>query len=102
MPSGVFHQPGKASASTHIGLPSNKQGLFLPPEEEPPMQSDDEKILKVTKEIVVKFIELGRVSPTNFDENFRKVYWTVKNTVIDAQLPDLGADRPLEEPHDVK
>lgn len=55
------------------------------------MQADDEKILKVTKEIVVKFIELGRVSPTNFEENFRKVYWTIKNTVIDAQLPDLSS-----------
>lgn len=61
------------------------------------MQPDDEKILKVTKEIVVKFIELGRVSPTNFDENFRKVYWTIKNTVIDAQLPDLTSEAPSGE-----
>jgi hypothetical protein len=61
------------------------------------MQPDDEKILKVTKEIVVKFIELGRVSPTNFDENFRKVYRTVKTTVIDAQLPDLNVEASSAE-----
>jgi len=61
------------------------------------MQPDDEKILKVTKEIVVKFIELGRVSPTNFDENFRKVYRTIKTTVIDAQLPDLSTEISSEE-----
>lgn len=66
------------------------------------MQSDDEKFLKVTKEIIVKFIELGRVSPVNFAENFKKVYWTVKSTVVDAQLPDLnqestGSDRSEEQ-----
>lgn len=64
------------------------------------MHPDDEKILKVTKEIVVKFIELGRVSPTNFDENFRKVYWTVKSTVVDAQLRDIhqaGSASPTSE-----
>jgi len=63
------------------------------------MLPDDEKILKVTKEIIVKFIELGRVSPTNFDAHFKSVYWTVKNTVVDAQLPDLDPRSLLgEEP----
>lgn len=53
------------------------------------MNPDDEKILKMAKEILVKFIELGRVSPTNFDEHFRSVFWTLKNTVVSAQLPDF-------------
>lgn len=51
------------------------------------MQPDDEKILRIAKEIVVKFIELGRVSPGNFDERFRSIFWTLKNTVVDASLP---------------
>jgi hypothetical protein len=51
------------------------------------MQPDDEKILRIAKEIVVKFIELGRVSPNNFDERFRSIFWTLKNTVVDASLP---------------
>ncbi len=41
----------------------------------------DEAILKVTKEIVVKFIEAGRLSPTNFEETFKGVYKTVNDTV---------------------
>ena len=41
----------------------------------------DEAILKVTKEIVVKFIECGRLSPANFDETFEQVYKKVVSTV---------------------
>jgi len=45
------------------------------------MASIDEQILRTTKEIIVKFIELGRISPTGFDESFRSVYQTVSETV---------------------
>lgn len=45
------------------------------------MASIDEQILKVTKEIVVKFIEAGRTSPAGFNETFKNVYNTVKETV---------------------
>ena len=45
------------------------------------MASIDEQILKVTKEVVVKFIEAGRVSPTGFNDTFKNVYNTVKETV---------------------
>lgn len=41
----------------------------------------DEAILKVTKEIIVKFIEVGRLSPANFDETFEQVYKKVVGTV---------------------
>lgn len=53
------------------------------------MNQDDEKILRMSKEIVIKFIELGRVSPSNFDQQFRSVFWTLKDTVVGAQVPDL-------------
>ncbi len=53
------------------------------------MNADDEKFLKMAKEIMVKFIELGRVSPTNFDEHFRSVFWTIKHTAVSAQLPEM-------------
>lgn len=56
------------------------------------MNADDEKILRLTKEIIVKFIELGRVSPSNFDQQFRNVFWTIKNTMVNAQAPDFRAD----------
>lgn len=43
--------------------------------------------LQVTKEIVVKFIENGRVSPANFEEIFPSVYSVVHATLVDALLP---------------
>ena len=45
------------------------------------MASIEEQVLRTAKEIVVKFIEIGRVSPTGFDEAFRSVYKTVSETV---------------------
>ncbi|HYA02326.1 MAG TPA: hypothetical protein VEI04_04350 [Syntrophobacteria bacterium] len=45
------------------------------------MTQDEEKILKVTKEIVVKFIEVGRVSPNQFGGFFQGVFQAVKATV---------------------
>ncbi len=41
----------------------------------------DDTIFKVVKEIVVKFIEVGRLTPTNFEETYNQVYKTVKNSV---------------------
>jgi hypothetical protein len=45
------------------------------------MASIDEQILRTTKEIVVKFIEIGRISPVGFDESFRSIYKTVSDAV---------------------
>lgn len=41
----------------------------------------DEAILKVAKEIVVKFIEVGRLSPANVGETFQAVYKSIHDTV---------------------
>ena len=45
------------------------------------MKSVDEHILRATKEIIVKFIELGRLSPSNVHESFKDIYKTVNDTV---------------------
>ena len=45
------------------------------------MASVNEQILRASKEIVVKFIETGRVSPTGFPELFKTVYNTIEETV---------------------
>ncbi len=45
------------------------------------MTSIDEQILRATKEIIVKFIEVGRVSPTSFDESFKTIYQTIRESV---------------------
>ena len=54
------------------------------------MKSIDEQILRAAKEIVVKFIEMGRVSPSNFHESFKDIYITVDETVkktVDKETP---------------
>lgn len=53
--------------------------------------------LQVSKEIVVKFIETGRVSPANFSEVFPSVHKVVRETIIDGMLPppaSLRDDNP--------
>ena len=52
------------------------------------MKSMDEQILRATKEIVVKFIETGRVSPTGFPETFKTVYDTVEEAVKGTRKRD--------------
>ena len=41
----------------------------------------EELILKVTKEIMVKFIEIGRISTTNFEDTFKLVNDTVRQSL---------------------
>ena len=43
--------------------------------------NQDEQILRASKEIIVKFIETGRVSPTGFPEAFKSIYRAVDETV---------------------
>ncbi|VEN75418.1 conserved hypothetical protein [Candidatus Desulfarcum epimagneticum] len=58
------------------------------------MASVDEQVLRTAKEIAVKFIETGRISPAGFPEAFKNVYNAVKDTVEDAarDRSDDGAD----------
>jgi hypothetical protein len=48
------------------------------------MASMDEQILRATKEIVVKFIEGGRISPAGFPDFFKNIYQTVHDTAKGA------------------
>lgn len=45
------------------------------------MDSLEKQALQVAKEIVVKFIEVGRISPANFAEHFSEIYGEVLATV---------------------
>ena len=56
------------------------------------MATLDEQILRAAKEIVVKFIETGRVSPMAFPETFDKIYRAIHETLTSA-----GA-KPPEKP----
>lgn len=41
----------------------------------------EETVFKAAKEIVVKFIEVGKVSPGSFDDVFPRVYQSIRKTV---------------------
>ncbi|MCF8045757.1 MAG: hypothetical protein K9J83_07835 [Desulfarculaceae bacterium] len=56
------------------------------------MKSADEQILRTTKEIVVKFIEMGRLSPSNIHESFRDIYATVQESVKQNRSETVPSD----------
>lgn len=58
------------------------------------MRQEDELALRVSKEIVIKFIEVGRLSLNNFEEVFKQVYETVRGALLGTldDLDDMGED----------
>ena len=61
------------------------------------MASIDEQILRAAKEIAVKFIEMGRLSPNAFPEFFREIYRSIKETVKEeTDAGDASDSRPPE------
>ena len=49
------------------------------------MDKAKKEAIQVTKEIVVKFIETGRVSPSNISEVFPAVFEVVSSTVCNDE-----------------
>lgn len=58
------------------------------------LKKEDELALKVTKEIVVKFIEVGRLSVDMFDEAFTRIHETVREALVQVDLEDQA---PVKE-----
>lgn len=57
------------------------------------MNKTKQMALQVAKEIVVKFIEIGRISPNNFDQFFSSIYREVLKTISEEEHPsDLQND----------
>ena len=40
----------------------------------------EETLMKIAKEIAIKFIEMGRLTPATFDQAFKSIHTTVKET----------------------
>ena len=57
------------------------------------MEKDAKEALQVTKEIMVKFIETSRVSPSNFADIFPTVYQVVLETIT---MPGGGGSQKPE------
>jgi len=49
--------------------------------------SFEDQVLRTSKEIVVKFIETGRVSPTGFPDTFKLIYEAVHQTAKSHEPP---------------
>ena len=45
------------------------------------MKQENELVLKVTKEIVVKFIEMGQLSVSSFEKVFKEVHQIVEESL---------------------
>ena len=45
------------------------------------MKNEEELVLKVTKEIIVKFIEVGRLSVNSFEEVWNQIHQTVSDSL---------------------
>jgi hypothetical protein len=59
------------------------------------MDKLEQMALQTTKEIVVKFVETGRISPSNFTEHFAPIYREVLRTIREGEP---GAPRPAAPP----
>ena len=56
------------------------------------MASMEEQVLRAAKEIVVKFIEGGRISPAGFTDSFKNIYDTVHDTVKGYAKPSSSGE----------
>jgi len=52
------------------------------------MKQEEELAVKVTKEVVVKLIEMGRLSVNTFDEVFKQVHKTVSESMRENNTKD--------------
>lgn len=57
------------------------------------MDKDSKEALQVTKEIVVKFIETQRLSPSNFAEYFPAIYRVVLASIAEHEKPEPPHER---------
>ncbi len=60
------------------------------------MPSLDEQILKASKEVIVKYIETGRISPALFPNTFKTVYNAIADTVKGRPTVDSEPETDAE------
>ncbi|MFP4039780.1 MAG: hypothetical protein ACOCPQ_00855 [Desulfosudaceae bacterium] len=58
------------------------------------MGAKEDQVLRTAKEVIVKFIEIGRISPANFPEHFQQIYEAVDRA---AHKSDSTATEAEEE-----
>jgi len=53
--------------------------------------------MQVAKEVVIKFIEVGRISPSNFGQNFDVIYKDVIRTISGETAGDGSREAELAD-----
>jgi len=66
---------GKTGDRSHAGNSARSEAVRS--------MREKEVVMKVTKEIVVKFVEMGKVTPASFSEVFSMVHGTVRDAMND-------------------
>jgi hypothetical protein len=54
------------------------------------MGAKEDQVLRAAKEVAVKFIEMGRISPANFSESFQVIYEAIDGQVRKAEAGSPG------------
>ena len=52
------------------------------------MKREDELVLNITREIVVKFIEREKLSVNSFEDGWKNIYRTVRNSLSESEPED--------------
>lgn len=61
------------------------------------MDKYQKQALQVAKEVVIKFIEVGRISPSNFGQNFDVIYKDVIRTISGETAGDGSREEEVAE-----
>jgi len=91
-----FEPPGFPKAGRHH--PPGRFFLLPFSTSEKTMDQIQKQALQVAKEIVVKFIEVGRISPSNFSEYFEPIYDDVYRTVTKSGAASAAEKDAAVEP----
>ena len=64
------------------------------------MEKYQKQALQVAKEVIIKFIEVGRISPSNFGQHFDVIYKDVVRTISGQTAGDGSREEELAEKAD--
>jgi len=85
-----FCSAGFQKAQYHpcVRIVDAKAGFMQPWNRRSTMKKENELAIKVTKEIVVKFIEAGRLSVSSFQEVWHDIHQTVSHSMKETKIED--------------
>ncbi|MCP4668604.1 MAG: hypothetical protein GY849_19855 [Deltaproteobacteria bacterium] len=58
------------------------------------MKREEELVLKAAKEVMVKFIETGRLSVNSFEEEWKRIHGAISNSLKKSGSENSEAPKP--------